>query len=85
MEELAQSSSGRTKRWPTPTRPGGEYFPRLVGWRGPGHLDTIRRDPDTWVPGGLVHLVLEVIAYADDAQSMGRRGAGGRPGMCASR
>ena len=26
------------------------------------HLDTIRRDPDTHAPGGLRHLILEVIA-----------------------
>ncbi|NLT57190.1 MAG: ATP-binding protein [Actinomycetales bacterium] len=41
------------------------------------HLDTIRRAPDTYAPGGLLHLILEVIAYADDeARDLGR------PGTC---
>jgi topoisomerase IV subunit B len=39
------------------------------------HLDTIRGDPEAYAPGGLLHLVLEVLAYADDeAKALGRRG-----------
>ena len=39
------------------------------------HLDAIRSDPDVYAPGGLLHLVLEVLAYADDeAEALGRRG-----------
>ena len=39
------------------------------------HLDTIRSDPGAYAPGGLLHLVLEVLAYADDeAKALGRRG-----------
>ncbi|NIK55840.1 ATP-binding protein [Kribbella shirazensis] len=39
------------------------------------HLDAIRADPDRYAPGGLLHLVLEVLAYPDDeAESAGQRG-----------
>jgi topoisomerase-4 subunit B len=39
------------------------------------HLDAIRKAPDTYAPGGLSHLVLEVLAYAnDEAEALGRRG-----------
>jgi topoisomerase-4 subunit B len=39
------------------------------------HLDAVRRSPDTYAPTGLLHLVLEVVAYADDeAQALGRPG-----------
>ena len=39
------------------------------------HLDAIRRDPARYAPGGALHLVLEVIAYADDEAAVrGRRG-----------
>jgi DNA gyrase subunit B len=39
------------------------------------HLGQIRSDPARYAPGGLIHLVLEVIAYPDDeAESAGRRG-----------
>lgn len=35
-----------------------------------GHLARIRRDPATFAPGGVQHLVLEVVAYAaDEAQA----------------
>lgn len=41
------------------------------------HLDSIRSDPVTYAPGGLLHLVLEVVAYAnDEAEALGR------PGKC---
>ncbi|GAA1629638.1 ATP-binding protein [Georgenia ruanii] len=39
------------------------------------HLAAIRRAPDAHAPGGALHLVLEVLAYADDeAEALGRRG-----------
>ncbi|MFI5691109.1 hypothetical protein ACIA58_04675 [Kribbella sp. NPDC051586] len=39
------------------------------------HLDAIRADGDRYAPGGVLHLVLEVLAYPDDeAESVGRRG-----------
>lgn len=41
----------------------------------PDHLDAIRNAPDRYAPGGLRHLVLEVLAYAnDEAEALGRRG-----------
>lgn len=40
-----------------------------------GHLDAIRSDPRAFAPGGLAHLVLEVLAHAhDEAEARGRRG-----------
>src|SRR4051812_11814150 len=39
------------------------------------HLAQIRGDVERYAPGGLLHLVLEVVAYPDDeAESAGRRG-----------
>ena len=39
------------------------------------HLQSIRSDPETYAPGGLRHLLLEVLAYAnDEAEALGRRG-----------
>lgn len=39
------------------------------------HLQQIRSDPARYAPDGLIHLVLEVIAYPEDeAESAGRRG-----------
>lgn len=39
------------------------------------HLGAIRADVDRYAPGGVLHLVLEVLAYADDeAESAGQRG-----------
>ena len=38
------------------------------------HLTRIRRDPATFAPGGLQHLLLEVIAYAADEVSVGSGG-----------
>ena len=39
------------------------------------HLARIRGDVERYAPGGLLHLVLEVVAYPDDeAESSGRRG-----------
>ncbi len=41
----------------------------------PDHVSQIQRHPEQYAPGGLVHLVLEAIAYAnDEAESLGRRG-----------
>lgn len=41
------------------------------------HLVNIRSDPDAHAPGGLLHLVMEVLAYAnDEAEALGR------PGKC---
>ncbi|MEV8524362.1 ATP-binding protein [Streptomyces sp. NPDC052000] len=38
----------------------------------PGHLEHIRQDPAAFAPGGLRHLILEVIAYAaDEAECTG--------------
>ena len=39
------------------------------------HLARIRSNPDRYCPGGAVHLLLEVLAYADDeARELGRTG-----------
>ncbi|GAB2678472.1 ATP-binding protein [Thalassiella azotivora] len=39
------------------------------------HLRDVRSRPDHYAPGGVPHLVLEVLAYADDeARALGRRG-----------
>ena len=41
------------------------------------HLEQIRQQPATYAPGGVEHLILEVLAYAaDEAESMGRAGRG---------
>jgi topoisomerase-4 subunit B len=41
------------------------------------HLSQIRIHPERYAPGGLVHLLLEVVAYADDEAE-----SSGRPGIC---
>lgn len=41
------------------------------------HLDVIRSSPQTYAPDGALHLVLEVMAYADE-----EAGALRRPGAC---
>ena len=39
------------------------------------HLSQVRIDPERYAPGGVVHLLLEVIAYADDeAEALGCQG-----------
>lgn len=39
------------------------------------HLEAIRGDPDAYAPGGVLQLVLEVLAYAnDEAEALGRPG-----------
>ena len=41
------------------------------------HLAHIREQPETYAPGGMKHLILEVLAYAaDEAESAGRAGRG---------
>ncbi len=41
------------------------------------HLAQIREKPTTYAPGGVEHLILEVLAYAaDEAESAGRAGRG---------
>jgi DNA gyrase subunit B len=41
------------------------------------HLAQIRDQPTTYAPGGMEHLILEVLAYsADEAESAGRAGRG---------
>ena len=41
------------------------------------HLAQIREQPETYAPGGVGHLILEVLAYAaDEAASAGRGGRG---------
>jgi DNA gyrase subunit B len=41
------------------------------------HLAQIREQPETFAPGGMRHLILEVLAYAaDEARSAGRAGRG---------
>jgi DNA gyrase subunit B len=41
------------------------------------HLAQIRQQPATYAPGGVEHLILEVLAYAaDEAESMGGAGRG---------
>ena len=45
----------------------------------PEHLGQIRQQPATYAPGGVEHLILEVLAYAaDEAESMGRAGRVGK-------
>lgn len=39
------------------------------------HLEAVRRDPDTYAPGGAQHLTLEVVAYAADEAAPGHAGA----------
>ena len=39
------------------------------------HLEAIRADPERYAPGGVRHLLLEVLAYPEDeAESVGERG-----------
>ncbi|WP_445401737.1 ATP-binding protein [Streptomyces sp. LE64] len=60
-------------------RASGTWRNTTHDWAGTvdhGHLEHIRRNPDLFAPGGLPHLVLEVLAYAADeaecAQGGGR-------------
>ncbi|MCF3102027.1 ATP-binding protein [Streptomyces roseoverticillatus] len=41
-----------------------------------GHLASIRQDPQAFAPGGVRHLVLEVVAYAADEAEYNGRGEG---------
>ena len=41
------------------------------------HLAQIREQPESYAPGGMKHLILEVLAYAaDEAEAAGRGGRG---------
>ncbi|MEJ1107054.1 MULTISPECIES: hypothetical protein [unclassified Kribbella] len=61
------------------TNPRADWVNTTHDWAGTvdqGHLEQIRSEPGRYSPGGLIHLVLEVIAYPEDeAESAGRRGA----------
>jgi topoisomerase IV subunit B len=60
------------------TTPHAHWVNTTHDWAGSidrDHLELIGSDAARYAPGGLIHLVLEVIAYADDeAESAGRRG-----------
>jgi topoisomerase-4 subunit B len=60
------------------TNPRADWVNTTHDWAGTvdqEHLEQIRSDPGRYAPGGLIHLVLEVIAYPEDeAESAGRRG-----------
>jgi topoisomerase IV subunit B len=60
------------------TNPRAEWVNTTHDWAGSvdqDHLEQIRSSPAWYAPGGLVHLVLEVIAYPEDeAESAGQRG-----------
>jgi topoisomerase IV subunit B len=61
------------------TQPRADWVNTTHDWAGSvdhAHLQGIRDDADSYAPGGVLHLVLEVIAYPDDeAESAGRRGS----------
>ena len=61
------------------TNPRAGWVNTTHDWAGTvdqDHLEQIRADPRQYVPGGLVHLILEVVAYPEDeAESAGHRGA----------
>jgi len=61
------------------TNPRAAWVNTTHDWAGTvdqDHLERIRSDLARYSPGGLIHLVLEVIAYPEDeAESAGRRGA----------
>lgn len=46
------------------------------------HLDEVRRAPDAWAPGGVLHLVLEVLAYAAEEAEDRAVAEPGRRGRC---
>lgn len=60
------------------TNPRAEWVNTTHDWAGTvdqEHLEQIRSNPARYAPGGLIHLVLEVIAYPEDeAESAGQRG-----------
>ncbi len=60
------------------TNPRADWVNTTHDWAGTvdqDHLEQIRSDPDQYAPGGMIHLVLEVIAYPEDeAESAGHRG-----------
>jgi len=55
----------------------GEHHARLATIVDREHLAQIRDHPATYAPGGVEHLILEVLAYAaDEAESTDRAGRG---------
>ncbi|GAA1548968.1 hypothetical protein GCM10009804_01600 [Kribbella hippodromi] len=60
------------------TGPRAEWVNTTHDWAGSvdlAHLESIRADAARYAPGGVLHLVLEVLAYPEDeAESAGRRG-----------
>ena len=51
------------------TQPRADWVNTTHDWAGSvdhAHLQRIRDDADGYAPGGVLHLVLEVIAYPDD-------------------
>jgi topoisomerase-4 subunit B len=60
------------------TQPRADWVNTTHDWAGTidhEHLDEIRRDASRYAPGGVVHLVLEVLAYPDDeAEAAGQTG-----------
>jgi topoisomerase-4 subunit B len=60
------------------TNPRAAWVNTTHDWAGTvdqKHLEQIRSNPDRYTPGGLLHLVQEVIAYPEDeAESAGHRG-----------
>jgi DNA gyrase subunit B len=61
------------------TKPRADWVNTTHDWSGSvdhAHLQHIRDHADVYAPGGVLHLVLEVIAYPDDeAEAAGRRGS----------
>ena len=57
--------SGKRELWPNTTHDWTQDLDL-------GHLEQIRRQPARYAPGGVLHLVLEVVAYAaDEAEDSG--------------
>jgi DNA gyrase subunit B len=60
------------------TNPRANWVNTTHDWSGTidqDHLEHIRSNPAQCAPSGLIHLLLEVLAYAnDEAESAGRRG-----------
>ena len=61
------------------TQPRADWVNTTHDWAGSvdqAHLQRIRDHADGYAPGGVLHLVLEVIAYPDDeAEAAGQRGS----------
>jgi topoisomerase-4 subunit B len=61
------------------TEPRADWVNTTHDWAGSvdqAHLRQVRDHADRYAPGGVLHLVLEVVAYPDDeAEAAGRRGS----------